>query len=305
MSWIGGIVGMVVGGKTAIREGAISDQFSRAAGATIPFVRNTGGDLKRWGEEDFDRFKETYRPVAERLVDDANRDPDVNRYQREVAVTAARGEKGANDAMRRGVNPASGSFAAGSRSVASNAARMRGIGTSQANLEAKRESTGKKLRVLNMGRSDTSASIAGLGLVVKSGAEYGKYAGDFAQRAAGGWGVAAKGVGQTIGGFKKSSSPTTYNSPDYNSSGSPDYGWGSQGDADEFNDQNAQFDLPASFADGGVIRGPGTGRSDSIPANIDGQQPARVSNGEYHIKADVAASIGLPKLNALISVAPK
>lgn len=35
------------------------------------------------------------------------------------------------------------------------------------------------------------------------------------------------------------------------------------------------------FADGGQIRGPGTGTSDSIPALVDGRMPIAVSNGEF------------------------
>lgn len=35
------------------------------------------------------------------------------------------------------------------------------------------------------------------------------------------------------------------------------------------------------FAEGGLLRGPGTGTSDSIPALVDGRQPIAVSNGEF------------------------
>lgn len=45
------------------------------------------------------------------------------------------------------------------------------------------------------------------------------------------------------------------------------------------------------FAEGGAIRGPGSGTSDSIPA--------RLSNGEYVINAKAAKKWGLPLLNAL------
>ena len=48
-------------------------------------------------------------------------------------------------------------------------------------------------------------------------------------------------------------------------------------------------------ADGGYITGPGTGTSDSIPA--------RLSNGEYVIRASSVAKIGLPALNRMNSFA--
>jgi hypothetical protein len=49
---------------------------------------------------------------------------------------------------------------------------------------------------------------------------------------------------------------------------------------------------PPGYADGGLIQGPGTGTSDSIPATIDGQQPAQVSDGEYLVPANVVQAIG-------------
>jgi hypothetical protein len=49
---------------------------------------------------------------------------------------------------------------------------------------------------------------------------------------------------------------------------------------------------PPGYADGGLIAGPGTGTSDSVPALIDGQQPAQVSDGEYLIPANVVQELG-------------
>lgn len=48
-----------------------------------------------------------------------------------------------------------------------------------------------------------------------------------------------------------------------------------------------------SFASGGMISGPGTSTSDSIPAML--------SNGEYVINAEAVRRIGIPRLNALNS----
>ncbi|WP_282775869.1 hypothetical protein [Nocardia sp. CC201C] len=53
------------------------------------------------------------------------------------------------------------------------------------------------------------------------------------------------------------------------------------------------------FAEGGrLIRGPGTGRSDSIPALLDGIRPLRVANGEF-ISTAQAYENGAPLLEAL------
>jgi hypothetical protein len=55
-------------------------------------------------------------------------------------------------------------------------------------------------------------------------------------------------------------------------------------------------DVISSFfgwADGGQIKGPGTGVSDSIPAIVDGKQPIAVSNNEYIMPADVVEKVGV------------
>lgn len=48
----------------------------------------------------------------------------------------------------------------------------------------------------------------------------------------------------------------------------------------------------ASFGRGRYLQGPGDGMSDSIPANIDGKQPARLATGEFVIPADVVSHLG-------------
>jgi hypothetical protein len=65
---------------------------------------------------------------------------------------------------------------------------------------------------------------------------------------------------------------------------------------------------PPSFAEGGsvgnaggygggggipqLLQGPGDGMSDSIPATIEGRQPARLADGEFVIPADVVSHLG-------------
>ena len=58
---------------------------------------------------------------------------------------------------------------------------------------------------------------------------------------------------------------------------------------------------PVAFEGGGMtapinqprmLSGGGDGMSDSIPATIDGTQPARLADGEFVIPADVVADIG-------------
>jgi hypothetical protein len=46
------------------------------------------------------------------------------------------------------------------------------------------------------------------------------------------------------------------------------------------------------YAQGGMLHGPGDGMSDSIPATIEGRQPARLADGEFVIPADVVSHLG-------------
>ena len=48
-----------------------------------------------------------------------------------------------------------------------------------------------------------------------------------------------------------------------------------------------------SYSDGGrMLKGPGDGMSDDIPASIAGSQPARLANEEFVIPADVVSHLG-------------
>lgn len=47
------------------------------------------------------------------------------------------------------------------------------------------------------------------------------------------------------------------------------------------------------YSDGGrMLRGPGDGVSDSIPATIGGKQPARLADGEFVVPARIVSELG-------------
>jgi len=57
---------------------------------------------------------------------------------------------------------------------------------------------------------------------------------------------------------------------------------------------HAPYNL-GGYAAGGnprLLRGPGDGMSDNIPATINNRQPARLADGEYVITADVVSHLG-------------
>ena len=41
-----------------------------------------------------------------------------------------------------------------------------------------------------------------------------------------------------------------------------------------------------------MLKGPGDGMSDSIPATIGGKRPARLADGEFVVSADVVSGLG-------------
>lgn len=64
--------------------------------------------------------------------------------------------------------------------------------------------------------------------------------------------------------------------------------------------KDSAFNNGGRLADGGVIDGPGTGTSDSIAAEANGQ-PLAVSDGEYHIPAAVVQALGQDYFEQLIA----
>jgi hypothetical protein len=61
----------------------------------------------------------------------------------------------------------------------------------------------------------------------------------------------------------------------------------------DFSDVGAAGGTLGSYSDGGrMLKGPGDGMSDSIPAQIGRKQPARLADGEFVVPADVVSHLG-------------
>lgn len=54
----------------------------------------------------------------------------------------------------------------------------------------------------------------------------------------------------------------------------------------------ATAELMRSYADGGVVSGPGSGVADLVPGSIDGREDVRIASGEYVIPAWAVAALG-------------
>lgn len=55
---------------------------------------------------------------------------------------------------------------------------------------------------------------------------------------------------------------------------------------------DATSELIRSYADGGVVSGPGSGVADLVPGSIDGREDVRIASGEYVIPAWAVSALG-------------
>jgi hypothetical protein len=87
----------------------------------------------------------------------------------------------------------------------------------------------------------------------------------------------------------QSLAPSQPMAPSYNPSQAmaPSYNPSVASTASYGGDTNTPF-----MAKGGYLDGPGDGLSDSIPATIEGKQPARLADGEFVVSADVVSALG-------------
>jgi hypothetical protein len=92
-----------------------------------------------------------------------------------------------------------------------------------------------------------------------------------------------------------------YNPDSYRPSGYADGGITSLSGYDQMVGEQPMYQAMArggiadlgSYSDGGrMLKGPGDGMSDSIPASISGKRPARLADGEFVIPADVVSHLG-------------
>jgi hypothetical protein len=243
------------------------------------------------------------------------------------AVAAGRGNLGSMIA-RNGVNPNSGRAVMATAGLNNQGAAVAGkainaAGTGEENRVAD-VNNAQRLQFVSLGKGLPTEANANLnaahgitqananqnaGLANYYGAQKNSAYGDIG-RGLGNlpWGSIGKGISSMFGGSTTNSS-FQGNGPlqSYtNTSGSPattdtsgNYGADWAGYTDY--KHGGRVKKPAQYAEGGVILGPGTGTSDSIPAVIDGEVAARVSNKEYRIPAAVVAKIGKVHLDKLVA----
>ena len=282
-----GAVSMLVGGALSKAGNRISNDYREVAESGLPFTQAMSDDLTAWADKDWQRFKTNFQPVAEGLAVDAARGAENDKAEGVVSADVSQAVKSAGKSMvsnssARGINPASGNFHAGMTDLVSGAGKTEGAGLGMARRDEEGKVFKKRMDVINANRGIPGSSnvMAGKAVDLQNlGARRylglsDSYAGAASSAASGAAGGLGKLIGNAVGGNKNkdTDSDTDLDDPDRNVQGNDDY----------------EYDL----ADGGLIRGPGTGRSDSIPANVDKAAPARVSNGEYHVPSHVVHYFG-------------
>lgn len=299
-SWIGGLINTLFGIGSAYENAQVSKAWSKSARANVGTIMATGGKMIDAATQDWEHFKSTFAPVEQARAARADRDPDVAGAEGAVAGSVASGmSQGMGMAgqgkMRRGINPNSGNFSATLNDITVAGGQAGGMGMGRARRgeedrvfheragvagDARRiPAESSVIRARNIDNLQTTArKAAGL-------------ADAYSQRAADSLYNVGRGVGQMSSLWNQ---PTDSANQSWSNSsmenGTISAGPGYVENAEQY----------SGYADGGMVSGPGTGRSDSIPAMIDDAQPARVSNGEFIIPAAAVRRIGKRYLDSLV-----
>lgn len=263
-----------------IRQNRLADQAEQRSNDSYNFYQTQG------------------RPVIEQSLNDAknwDNEGNVSKARSEaIADTTAQFDAAStqqNRALARmGVNPNSGKFAALNNQIAvQKAAAMAGASGNAAN-QLKLQGATMRANASNIANGFSSGSLnfagQGSGMGVQANGMAGQPLG-FAQSTqnqyTNGLGQAGNMFGSNANGYQNLSN-YNLNAAQMNNEAAGGFGQlvGTLGSA-----------AISKWKDGGMITGPGTGTSDSVPAvNTSSGQPIRLSNGEYVISADVVKAKG-------------
>ncbi len=248
-------------------------------------------------------YRENYRPIEQKLIDDANNFNTEAERERLASQAGADAEQALatqrGSAMRQlermGVNPNSGRFMQLMSDTGLGAAKMRSQAENTARVQARDAGLARLGNVANMGRgyaantigfmgAGTGAGTAGAGMMGASDRVGNMYNTNSMNAMAGYGGTIGGGAGIVNSDYNNRMSSFNANNQAMGGMG-----------------QLMGMGAGMFFADGGMVRGPGTGTSDDVPAvNEDTGQPIRLSNGEYVLPAKTVRMIGLEKLDEVV-----
>lgn len=320
------VIGGVLGKKAASSENARGDQLSQAAVQSAENLQETASRLGEQATDRWDFYKEHGENVDILLLDDAVKlfketfaggsERAAARAAEDVASAFDRSAEVRRRAALRfgGVDPTSGKFQGLERENAT----ARATSEAGARFQARRSEEDRARAVLNnasdvANRSiDQSTRFDSLGIAAESraGDIFAGQVGDARSEAAG----SAELVGDIAGRIPFDEIFSSGNQTDETGSGVSESGSstgndiaGVENDPPIFKDGGkirgfrAGGVIPSDGRRGGKLRGPGTGRSDSINATVDGSgQTVRLSAGEFIIPAHVVRKKGDQFFNQLI-----
>lgn len=280
------------------------------SGTLVADYLDTSKTAKARGDEAYKFYQTAGRPVEQAMLRDAMQADspervalDRGRAMADVtqAFSAARDQSG-RSLTRMGINPNSGRFAALNNQLINSEALAGATAGTNAATGARDRGVALRAGAANFvrGMPNTVAGFTGQGMQA-GGAAQSSLAGantgfnQNAQIAGGGF--------QTAGGMmgQAANTATTINGQALQA-----WGMGQQAAAQEGAGFGQLAGLLGSamitkFADGGVVQGPGTGTSDSVPAvNQQTGQPIQLSSGEYVVPADVVKRKGVEFFDKLV-----
>ena len=310
------------------------DDGSDAAKASV----NAANTTANIAAEQWDYYKKNYEPVNTALIKEAmaaGGPEDVARAEGEAnaANTAAFNRAGQQTASRMqsfGLNPASPAYQSGMGSIdLAEGASGVGARTTAAN-NARTLGYAKKLDVANMGRGIPSASASSAATAANAGLNASNLAFRQNQTNMTNVGYGLEPVRAALGKSAATWFDAPKSDPAWGSSwkDSIDYagpqssglsfsenpmGWGYKDGGMVFTPHMKPRGPVKYYADGGLVPeggnvidnetgeviGEGDGESDSIPAEIDGAEPAALSNGEFVMNAQVPKLTGEEILTAI------
>lgn len=300
-SWIGGLINLLFGIGSAYENDKVAKAWKNSARANNAPIMALSQKMLDTATEDWDHFKTTFAPVEQAAASSAAQDPDVPGAEGKVADAVGsgmtQGENMATQGMvRRGINPNSGNFSASLNDLSVAGGSAGGIGMGRARRGEEDRVFANRANV-SAGARRIPAEVAqsrarNIDMLQTTTRKAAGLADAYGGRAADSLYNAGRGAGQMSSIWNRgqdTSNQSWSNSSMRDGTIRADSGYV----------ENAE--QYSGYADGGMVRGPGTGRSDSVPATIDGEQPARVSNGEIVIPGNIVQKIGKRVLDELVA----
>lgn len=251
-------------------------------------------------ENEYNRYKTTYVPIENQIAEEAkNFDTEAQREKYAQAASADVRKQFANSAQqtlrsqgRLGLRPSADAFAAVNSRLSANEAAAVAAGQTNARYNARDTGVQMKMNAVNIGKGlpGTAATAASGSVNAANSAGNLQFGANNSYNAGA---ASANSFTNTGLGFMSNAAQGYNNLSNY---GLNSYGMQSQQMAAMINAGGAAYGYMK--ADGrevkgpGHVRGPGTGISDSIPA--------RLSDGEYVIPADVVKRKGVEFFDKLL-----